>query len=70
MCDKLKNLLSLFLGRATDVKERKWFAAGGSNKRVKVREHFDRLVTSYLPDHPGVFWKEGIKLPTIPEGIL
>jgi hypothetical protein len=68
--DKLKNLLSLFLGRYTSVSGRQWFAAGGSNQRVKDQAHFDRLVTTYLPDHRGVFWKEGMEVPELGEGIL
>jgi hypothetical protein len=68
--DKLKNLLSLFLGRYTGINGRQWFAAGGSNQRVKDQAHLDRLVTSYLPDHRGVYWEEGMEVPEIREGIL
>jgi hypothetical protein len=68
--DKLKNLLSLFLGRATSTTGRKWFAHGGSNKRVGDRKHFDHLVETYLPSQRGLFWKEGMPLPEIPNGIL
>ena len=68
--DKLKNLLSLFLGRATGVTGRTWFAAGGSTKRVKDRQHFDCLVNKYLADQRGLSWKEGEALPEIADGIL
>jgi hypothetical protein len=68
--DKMKNLLSLFLGRATGATGRQWFAGGGSNKRVKDRKHFDHLVGTYLPKQRGLFWKEGMVLPEIPDGIL
>ena len=68
--DRLKNLLSLFFGRSTGTTGRTWFAAGGSNKRVEDRKHFDHLVDTYLPQQRGMFWKEGQKLPEIGEGIL
>jgi hypothetical protein len=58
--DKVKNLLSLFLGRSAGISGRTWFAAGGSNKRVNT----------YLPQQRGLFWKEGEPLPEIVEGIL
>ena len=66
--DKLKNLLSLFLGRATSVTRRPWFAAGGSTKRVKDRGHFDYLVNRYLPDQRGISWKRGEAIPIIGVG--
>jgi hypothetical protein len=68
--DRLKNLLSLFLGRASAIEGRKWFAAGGSKKRVEDRERFDYLMSAYLPKQRGLFWREGMELPEIPEGIL
>jgi hypothetical protein len=42
--DKLKNVLSLFLGRLTSQPGKPWFAAKGSRKRVADRKHFDFLV--------------------------
>jgi hypothetical protein len=68
--DKLKNVLSLFLGRYTKITNRTWFAHGGSNKQVGDRHHFDHLVNVYLPSQRGFFWKEGQDLPKIPNGIL
>jgi hypothetical protein len=68
--DKIKNLLSLFLGRLAGIQGRQWFAAGGSHKRVTKQDHFDYLVGQYFPDHRGEFWKEGDPLPQIPPGIL
>jgi hypothetical protein len=62
--------LSLFLGRAIGQAGRKWFSDGGSRKHIETRDHFDRLVNSYLPDQRGVFWREGMPLPEIPDGIL
>jgi hypothetical protein len=68
--DKLKNILSLFLGRLAGQQGKRWFVADGSRKRVNDRDHFDYLVQRYLPKHRGVFWKEGEPLPEIPDGIL
>jgi len=68
--DKLKNLLSLFLGRATNQRDKSWFVSKGSRKRVEDQQHFEYLVETYLPDQRGLFWKEGQILPEIPPGIL
>ncbi len=64
--DKLKNLLSLFLGRASGVQGKRWFVADGSRKHVQNKAHFDYLVDSYLPKQRGAFWKEGDVLPGLP----
>jgi hypothetical protein len=68
--DKLKNVLSLFLGRLTAQPGKLWFVSKGSRKRVADRAHFEYLVDEYLPDHRGLFWKEGDPLPPIPDGVL
>ena len=68
--DRLKNLLSLFLGRLKQRPGGNWFVDNGSRKRVTRREHFDYLVNSYFPDHRGLFWKEGLPLPQIDPRIL
>jgi hypothetical protein len=68
--DKLKNLLSLFLGRWTGIEGRTWFVEGGSRKRVSDKEHLDYLLDKYFPDHRGVFWKHGMPLPEIPGWVL
>ena len=34
----------------------KWLSEGGSRKRVRDREHFDYLVSVYMPRHRGVKW--------------
>jgi hypothetical protein len=47
-----------------------WFVKEGSRKWVRSRGHFDYLLTEYLPDHPGVFWREGMALPEDRWGIL
>jgi REP element-mobilizing transposase RayT len=67
---KLKNLLSLFLGRLVNEQGRKWFVGGGSRKRVKDRQHFDYLVETYIPKHSQAKWFEGEPLPAIPDHIL
>jgi len=56
---KTKNLLSLFLGRATEDPGRQWFVRDGSRKRVTSADHLKYLIETYLPDHRGVFWREG-----------
>ena len=61
--EKIKNLLSLFLGRMTNKPGRRWFVVGGSRKRVLDQNHLDHLCTTYLPNHPGIFWREGLPLP-------
>ena len=68
--DKLKNLLSLFLGRLANENGRRWFSAQQSRKRGTTQQHFDFLVTRYLPDQRGLSWTEGDELPAVPEGIL
>jgi hypothetical protein len=68
--DKLKNLLSLFLGRWRGVEGRTWFVEGGSRKRVENEEHLDHLLDTYFPGHRGVFWREGLPLPQIPQWVL
>ena len=39
--------------------KRDWLSRGGSRKRVKGRAHFEHLISSYLPGHHALFWKEG-----------
>ena len=68
--DKLKNLLSLFLGRLTGINGRTWFVEGASRKRVTTPEHLNYLLDTYFPDHRGVFWREGMVLPEIPAWVL
>jgi len=45
-----------------DVCRQAWFSKSPSRKQVKDQEHFDYLVSSYLPKHSGLKWssKEGI----------
>ncbi|MEX2171280.1 MAG: hypothetical protein WD851_18310 [Pirellulales bacterium] len=38
--------------------DRPWLSNGSSRKRVKDQQHFDYLVTKYLPDHSGWKWCE------------
>jgi REP element-mobilizing transposase RayT len=52
----LKASLSRCLNR--QVQQRTWLVDNASRKRVKDREHFDYLVTQYLPAHGGWKWRE------------
>jgi hypothetical protein len=62
---RLKNLLALKLNRAHNSPGKRWFVRRHSApRRVKEQSHFDYLLETYLPDHPGLFWKRGMKLPT------
>ncbi len=38
---------------------RRWLVHKGSRKRVKDRQHFDDLMSEYLPKHAGWKWREG-----------
>jgi REP element-mobilizing transposase RayT len=60
---RLKNVMSLFLGRRLKMPKRKWFVRGESRKRVTDRKHFDHLMNVYLAKHRGTFWREGEELP-------
>jgi len=46
-----KRILGMKLSKAHATTGRRWFSRGGSRKRVRDREHFDHLVSSYLPKH-------------------
>jgi REP element-mobilizing transposase RayT len=52
----LRQSLSRRLGK--EFHRREWLSEGGSRRRVMVEEHFDYLVTTYLPDHGGWKWSE------------
>ncbi len=39
-----------------DVCKRTWFVAHPSRKRVKDRQHYNYLLSTYLPDHRGWKW--------------
>lgn len=65
---RLKNLLALKLNRRRGVTGKRWFVRRHSApRRVRTRKHFDYLLTEYLPDHPGIFWKRGMTLPDLPK---
>ena len=65
---RLKNLLSLKLNRRRGITGKRWFVRRHSApRRVRNRKHFDYLLTEYLPDHPGICWKRGMKLPELPK---
>ena len=38
------------------MQHRTWLSDGGSRKQVRNREHFDYLMTVYLPKHSGWKW--------------
>ncbi len=63
---KLKNLIAWALSRNLGHEGRRWMVRGASRKRVQDRKHFDYLVSSYLPRHRGLFWREGDAAPTAP----
>jgi hypothetical protein len=58
---RLKNILSLTLNRALQ------YSRPGcpqeSKRRVSNRSHLSRLLDKYFPDHPGLFWREGLPIP-------
>ena len=60
---KIKNILSLLLGRLANQPGRPWFVREGSRKRVENQKHLDHLVQKYIPDHPGRCWIEGQPFP-------
>jgi REP element-mobilizing transposase RayT len=57
---RLKNVMSLRLGQTVGPAGRRWFVRRGSTRRVLTRGHFRHLVCTYLPDHRGAFWREGL----------
>ena len=60
---RLKNVLSTELNRTFGTPGNRWFVRGASRKRVGDRAHLLHLKTSYLPNHPGLFWSEEMRLP-------
>jgi hypothetical protein len=45
---------------------KRWFVRGSSRKRVRDTRHLNHLLNVDLPNHPGLFWREGTPLPTLP----
>jgi hypothetical protein len=66
---RLKNVLATELNKFFETPGKRWFVRVGSKKPVNYRKHLDYLLDEYLPDHPGVFWKEGMPLPQIHRGL-
>ena len=61
---RLKNLLALNMNRNRGTPGKRWFVRGRSApRRVKDEAHFQYLIATYLPDHPGLFWVRGTDLP-------
>jgi hypothetical protein len=54
------------LNKNINTPGKRWFVRGSSRKRVKDRRHLNHLLDVYLPDHPGIFWRDGSPLPTLP----
>jgi REP element-mobilizing transposase RayT len=52
----IRQSISRRLGR--DDGRRTWLSEGGSRRKVSSQEHFDYLVTTYLPNHGGWKWSE------------
>ncbi len=63
MMNQLKNVLSFLLGQDPGPIGRRWFVRDGSRRRVIRPDHYDYLLGTYLPNHPGLFWSEGTALP-------
>ena len=62
--DRLRNGIRSSLTRRLnrEFEKRSWFVEGASRKRVVERQHYDYLIDTYLPDHPGLKWspKKGV----------
>lgn len=56
--DTFKRLLGMMLAKRTGERGRRWFVRKGSRRRVRDREHFEHLMTQYLPRHRGLAWSE------------
>jgi hypothetical protein len=58
--EKLRASIRQSLSRrpGKDLERRTWLSEGGSRRRVSNQEHFDYLVTTYLPQHGGWKWSE------------
>ena len=56
--EKMRNSLRTSLTRKLNelFGRRNWFSESASRKRVRDRDHYDHLVNTYLPDHPGWKW--------------
>jgi len=65
---RFKNLLVLKMNRRRNTPGKRWFVRRhGTVKHVERQEHLDYLLETYIPDHPGLFWKRGMAPPTIDE---
>jgi len=53
---RIKNLLSLHLSRLAGTTGRPRFVKESSRKRVKENEHFEYLLSTYIPKHIGWQW--------------
>ncbi len=60
---RMKNLLTTKLNQYFNTPAQRWFVRGGSRKRVGNSGHLAYLLNTYLPDHRGVCWRDGLPLP-------
>jgi hypothetical protein len=58
-----KRLLGWKLAKLTNIQGRRWISDGGRPKPVADLEHLQYLLTEYLPDQGGHFWREPKNLP-------
>ena len=59
--DTLKRILGYQLTRQSGTNGHRWFSRGYSRKHIRDRDHFDRLLRCYLPNHRrqhGLVWCE------------
>ena len=56
MNESMKKSLTIRLKK--QVTERTWFSKGGNERHVEDLEHFEYLMTEYLPSHSGWKWDE------------
>jgi len=54
----LKQVLGYLLARESGIECRKWFSRGSSQRRVTRHDHFEHLLSQYLPGHRGIKWSE------------
>ena len=60
---KLKRNMSRAAGLSLHDGPRKRFSRGASKIPVRTHAHLHQLLHSYLPNHDGIFWREGMDQP-------
>jgi len=56
---RLRSSLTRWLNR--EVERRTWFSKQPSRKQVNDQRHFDYLMSTYLPKHSGLKWREELE---------